>query len=126
MGKLVILAQFFGWAAAASVVAVAAEPAGVKPLPQAHAHNDYEHSRPLFDALDHGFCSVEADIWLAPEGLLVGHDKRDLKPGRTLQSLYLEPLRERVQANGGRIYAGGPMFYLLIDVKTEVEGTYAE
>src|SRR5436190_12307328 len=32
-----------------------------KPLPQLHAHNDYEHKRPLFDALDHGFCSVEAD-----------------------------------------------------------------
>ena len=29
-----------------------------------HAHNDYTHHRPLFDALDHGFASVEADIRL--------------------------------------------------------------
>ena len=36
----------------------------VVPLPNAHAHNDYEHKRPLFDALDHGFCSVEADVFL--------------------------------------------------------------
>jgi glycerophosphoryl diester phosphodiesterase len=100
----------------------AAEP---KPLPQAHAHNDYEHSRPLFDALDHGFCSVEADIWLTPDGLLIGHDKKDLKPGRTLESLYLEPLRERVKANGGRVYKDGPAFYLLIDSKTEADSTYA-
>jgi len=100
----------------------AAEP---KPLPQAHAHNDYEHARPLFDALDHGFCSVEADIWLTPDGLLIGHDKKDLKPGRTLESLYLEPLRERVKANGGRVYKDGPQFQLLIDVKTEAEATYA-
>src|SRR5262249_1980163 len=41
-------------------------PALAQPLPtpliHAHAHNDYEHTRPLFDALDQGFCSVEADI----------------------------------------------------------------
>ena len=103
----------------------AAEPASIKPLPQAHAHNDYEHARPLLDALDRGFCSVEADIWLAPGGLLIGHDRKDVRPGRTLESLYLDPLRERVQANGGRVYRGGPMFYLLIDVKTDAEATYA-
>jgi Glycerophosphoryl diester phosphodiesterase family len=97
----------------------------VKPLPRAHAHNDYEHARPLFDALDHGFCSVEADIWLTPQGLLVAHDRKDLKPGRTLQSLYLDPLRERIRASGGRVYRGGPAFYLLIDVKTDAEPTYA-
>jgi hypothetical protein len=96
-----------------------------KPLAQAHAHNDYEHARPLFDALDHGFCSVEADIWLTPKGLQIGHDKKDLKPGRTLESLYLDPLRERVKMNGGRVYKGGPEFYLLIDVKTDAEAPYA-
>ena len=26
------------------------------PLPQAHAHNDYEHARPLFDALERVWC----------------------------------------------------------------------
>jgi glycerophosphoryl diester phosphodiesterase len=103
----------------------AVEPAAVKPLPPAHAHNDYEHARPLLDALDHGFCSVEADIWLTPDGLLIGHDKKDLKPGRTLETLYLEPLRERVKANGGRVYKDGPEFYLLIDSKTEADSTYA-
>src|SRR5436853_7424002 len=103
---------------------LAVEPAAVKLLPQAHAHNDYEHARPLLDALDHGFCSVEADIWLVGGDLLVGHDRKDLKPGRTLEALYLEPLRERVKANGGRVYRGGPAFCLLIDVKTEAEATY--
>lgn len=97
----------------------------VKPLPGAHAHNDYEHERPLLDALDRGFCSVEADIWLTAEGLLVAHDRRDLKSGRTLQSLYLDPLRDRIKAHGGRVYPGGPAFYLLIDVKSDAEPTYA-
>src|SRR5581483_10264612 len=96
----------------------------VTPLPRAHAHNDYEHSRPLLDALDQGFCSVEADIWLTPEGLLIAHEKNDLRPERTLQRLYLDPLRKRVQQNGGRVYPNGPSFWLLIDVKTEAVDTY--
>lgn len=100
-------------------------PARVVPLKRAHAHNDYEHPRPLLDALDRGFCSVEADIYLTPDGLLVGHDRKDLKPGRTLEALYLDPLRARVKANGGSVYPGGPPFWLLIDVKSGAEDTYA-
>ncbi len=95
------------------------------PLINAHAHNDYEHPRPLFDALDHGFGSVEADIFLVDGGLLVGHTRQDLRPERTLEKLYLDPLRARIQANQGRVYRGGPPIYLLIDVKTDAESTYA-
>jgi glycerophosphoryl diester phosphodiesterase len=94
------------------------------PLPRAHAHNDYEHTRPLLDALDHGFCSVEADIFLRDGQLLVAHDARDLRPERTLERLYLQPLAERVKANGGRVYKDGPPFWLLIDQKTAAEPTY--
>jgi glycerophosphoryl diester phosphodiesterase len=97
----------------------------VTPLRQAHAHNDYEHKRPLLDALDHGFCSIEADIYLTDGKLLVAHEKKDVKPDRTLESLYLDPLRERAKANGGRVYPDGPTVHLLIDVKTEAEATYA-
>ena len=78
------------------VLAVATATAeDVQPLQQAHAHNDYEHARPLLDALDHGFCGVEADIYLVDGKLLVAHDRKDLRPERTLQALYLDPLRER-------------------------------
>ena len=55
------------------VVATACGAGEVIPLPRAHAHNDYRHERPLFDALDHGFCSVEADIFLVEGQLLIGH-----------------------------------------------------
>jgi glycerophosphoryl diester phosphodiesterase len=93
-------------------------------LPHAHAHNDYEHARPLADALDHGFCSVEADIFLRDGQLLVAHDARDLRPERTLERLYLQPLAARVKANRGRVYKNGPDFWLLIDQKTAAEPTY--
>ena len=100
---------------------------GAEPLPQAHAHNDYEHTRPLLDALDHGFCSVEADIWLIDGALLVAHDREKVDPQRTLQKLYLDPLLKRAKENRGRVYSGSDVleFMLLIDLKSEAEPTYA-
>ena len=112
------------WFVCAPAAAGKQDKSHVVPLPQAHAHNDYEHKRPLQDALEHGFCSVEADVFLVDGQMLVGHDRKDLRPGRTLERLYLEPLRERVRLNGGRIYPGGPAIFLLIDVKTEAKTTY--
>jgi len=110
--------------AAPSAVAERVSPA-VVPLLNAHAHNDYEHARPLFDALDRGFCSVEADVFLVEGKLLVGHARSRLRPDRTLESLYLDPLRNRVRENGGRVYRGGPpAFTLLIDLKSAGEPTY--
>lgn len=94
------------------------------PLPRAHSHNDYLHARPLMDALDQGFCSVEADIHLVDGQLLVAHDLKETRPGRTLESLYLDPLRARVKANGGRVYREGPPCTLLIDIKTDGTNTY--
>jgi hypothetical protein len=96
----------------------------VRPLLEAHAHNDYEHHRPLLDALDQGFCSVEADIYLVDGQLLVAHDRNQVKPERTLQALYLDPLRQRVRANGGRVYANGPEVSILIDIKGKWQATY--
>lgn len=94
------------------------------PLIHAHAHNDYEHARPLLDALDQGFCSVETDIFLVDGQLLVAHDREQVRPERTLQALYLDPLRERVRKNAGRVYPNGPEFSLLIDLKSGWQTTY--
>ncbi|NIL58102.1 phosphatidylinositol-specific phospholipase C/glycerophosphodiester phosphodiesterase family protein [Salinispora arenicola] len=100
---------------------------GSRPLAQAHAHNDYEHERPLLDALDHGFTSVEADIYLVDGELLVGHDPEDLQPGRTLQRLYLDPLAAWVARNHGRVYRGSRQpLQLLVDIKNTGAQTYTE
>lgn len=96
----------------------------VVPLKRAHSHNDYEHDRPLFDALDHGFCSVEADVFLVEAQLLVAHSILEVRKGRTLTKLYLEPLAERVKAGGGRVYRDGPEFTLMIDLKSDAAPTY--
>jgi len=103
-----------------------ANPGGRVVLPPAHAHNDYEHERPLVDALSRGFTSVEADVWLRDGELLVGHDEVDLDPARTLRSLYLEPLARRVQRLDGRVHRGSEApLQLLVDLKTDGPTTYA-
>lgn len=102
----------------------ASDPTKTRPLIRAHAHNDYDHERPLFDALSFGFCSVEADVFLIDGKLLVGHSRSELSAERTLESLYLDPLLDRVRQNGGRVFADGPAFTLLIDIKTNAEETY--
>lgn len=113
-------------------------------LQNAHAHNDYEHPRPLFDALEHGFISIEADVHLVGDSLFVAHDPEDIRAGRTLESLYLMPLRDLIRRNRGRVYEQGdetrdetrdetgnekgdekaPSLLLLVDIKSEAEATY--
>lgn len=96
-------------------------------LERAHAHNDYEHDRPLADALDHGFKSVEADVWLVDGKLMVAHDRHEVRPGVTLESLYLAPLRRIVRGNHGSVYPGDPDYFtLLIDFKSAAPATYRE
>jgi len=113
-------------AAVAAVLVGCAAPRLAVPvaLTHAHAHNDYEHARPLLDAIDRGFCSVEADVWSVDGRLLVAHDREDATPDRTLEAVYLEPLRDRVRANGGRVFPLGPQCTLLVDVKSDAVATY--
>ena len=92
----------------------------------AHAHNDYEHVHPLYDALNaQVFCSVEADIWLVNgTSLLVAHDLANVDPSRSLQSLYLDPMRAIAATNGGRVIPGPRPLQLLIDVKSDGTATW--
>jgi len=120
-------------AAAALILAACATPdtaladepsAEIVPLLHAHAHNDYLHPRPLLDALDQGFCSVEADVFLVDGELLVAHTQWELDKNKTLKDLYLDPLSERAKQNGGRIYRDGPVFTLLLDFKKDGSAIY--
>lgn len=94
------------------------------PLDHAHAHNDYIHARPLLGALDRGYGSVEADIHLVDGALLVAHARDSVRADRTLESLYLAPLRAWIGARGGYVYADRPPLTLLIDVKSHAESTW--
>jgi len=120
-GAAVALALGAGVPASAAPATEAAQP-----LERAHAHNDYEHDRPLLDALDHGFTSVEADVWLVDGELRVAHDLVATRPGVTLESLYLKPLAQRVREQRGAVYPGWDgSLQLLIDIKSDGPTTYA-
>lgn len=96
-------------------------------LPQAHSHNDYEQSRPLYKALENGFASIEADIWLIDNQLYVSHNRPVITPrSPTLESLYLEPLSRLVTQNYGWVYPGYDRpIQLLVDIKNDGVATYA-
>lgn len=98
-------------------------PAGTK-LTLGHAHNDYFHERPLLEALERQFASVEADIFLEDGHLLVGHTRLDLRPDRTLEGMYLQPLAEWVARHDGRVHDEPRPLLLLIDIKTDGAATW--
>lgn len=94
-------------------------------LPNAHAHNDYLHEKPLFDALSKGFTSVEADVHLVGNELYLGHWMPQMFPAKTLREFYLEPLHAILSRQNGKIYpAYEGVFYLMIDIKTDSLATY--
>ena len=95
------------------------------PLENAHAHNDYLHKRPLLDALDHGFTSIEADVFPVDGQLLVAHTFLELSKDKTLEGLYLKPLRDIAKRNSGSIYGNGKPLILLVDIKTKGVEAYA-
>lgn len=95
------------------------------PLQNGFAHNDYIHSRPLYEALENGFTNIEADIFLVKGKLIVAHVCPYFKGKRTLEALYLEPLLARITKNNGKVYAGYNVpVTLMIDIKTNADNTY--
>lgn len=77
----------------------------------AHAHNDYMHPLPFHTAFDAGFGSIEADVYPVDGVLYVAHNKKDIKPQRTLMDLYITPLLNELAKDSSR------QLKLLIDVK---------
>ena len=88
------------------------------PLLKAHAHNDYEHERPFFDAFQLGFGSIEADVYAVNGELLVGHERSQLRLNRNLKDLYIDPIIRVLKAN-----KEGNFHQLLIDSKTSSDST---
>jgi len=85
-----------------------------------HSHNDYEQSIPFWMAWQEKFGSIEADIWLQDGRLLVGHNREEIKAGRTLEEYYVRPLLSCVEKNNGHPYADTTRcLQILIDVKAD-------
>jgi len=94
--------------------------------PLIHAHNDYQKPEPLTNALSNKVFSVEADIYLSGDRLLVAHDKKELPTAKTLDSLYLQPIIELYRQHKGTISADhNYATTLVIDIKENGEAVIA-
>jgi glycerophosphoryl diester phosphodiesterase len=95
------------------------------PLDNAFAHNDYQHKRPLFEAINNGYTYIEVDVYIHKNRLVVTHVLPAIHHHRTLEGLYLQPLADYVQKNNGEVYPGytAPVT-LMIDIKSDPDKTY--
>lgn len=92
----------------------------------AHSHNDYEQKVPFWLAYNEGFGSIEADIFLRHDSLVVAHSEKELALRRTLEGYYLDNLLACVRKSGGKAFfnSNAPL-QVLIDIKTDSIRTLA-
>lgn len=83
------------------------------------AHNDYLKPRPFHNAFDLKVAYIEADVFLEKNQLLVAHTKNEIDPSKTLESMYIQPLSQKVNEANGKLYG----LTLMIDLKTEGAST---
>ena len=101
------------------VLRVAAQPA-LYTTANAHAHNDYRNTTPYWNAYQHGFGSIEADVYLRSGELIVAHDTQEIRLHRTLEQLYLLPVQSCLQQNNGSPYPDKTIqLQMLIDIKAD-------
>ncbi|MBO9202484.1 MULTISPECIES: PI-PLC domain-containing protein [Niastella] len=88
----------------------------------AHSHNDYQQTAPFYNAYNLQYGSMEADVYLNENELYVAHTLKDVEQKLTFEKVYLAPLAEMIQKNGGNVYEDtAAKLILMLDVK--VEGT---
>ena len=94
--------------------------------PLIHAHNDYQKPEPLTNALRNKAFSIEADIYLSANKLLVAHEKNELTGAKTLDSLYLQPIIELFRQHKGKVSTDNNYApVLMIDIKDNGEAAIA-
>lgn len=92
-----------------------------------HSHNDYERTAPFWEAYSQHCVSIEADVYLLDGQLLVGHDVEDLRPERTLRSLYVDPIVSLFRQNGGKMWKGSAdRLQLMVELKSATEPELSE
>lgn len=89
-----------------------------RPIPEAHAHNDYNKINPLWGALKYGFTSIEVDVFAHKGQLRVAHLGVLLNMRKNLEDMYLKPLSDLLTTREW-VYENHPEpLILMIDFKT--------
>lgn len=91
-----------------------------------HSHNDYWRPVPFWTAYSHKLYSYEADVYHVDNKTYVAHDREDIIPENTLESLYVEPIVSVYKQNDGKPWEGAVTgIQLLVDIKDDTEPTMA-
>jgi len=88
-------------------------------LPRAHSHNDYEQLHPCSDAIAARVSSIEADLWLEGEKVMVAHDRGKWRGD--FETLYLKPLNGLWERDALPVGPDG-VFLLWLDLKDASPG----
>jgi len=83
-----------------------------------HSHNDYTHKKPFYEAVQNKAFSIEADVFVVGDSLMVAHSKEEVKAGNTLEKMYLKPILALSKTKD--FYR----FQLMIDFKESWDLTY--
>ncbi|RQO77124.1 glycerophosphodiester phosphodiesterase [Pedobacter sp. KBW01] len=83
-----------------------------------HSHNDYTHNKPFYEAVQNKAFSIEADVFVVGDSLMVAHSKKEIKAGNTLDKMYLQPILAFSKTKD--FYS----FQLMIDFKESWDITY--
>ncbi|KAI1006012.1 hypothetical protein K3495_g2213 [Podosphaera aphanis] len=103
-----------------------------------HSHNDYWQPIPFYSALSVGAISIESDVWLYNDTLLVGHEQAALTPTRSFENLYIQPILDVLSRQNPSVSTFSPgtsyngvfdmnarqTLYLWVDVKTDGAETW--
>lgn len=98
--------------------------AQVKVIPVAHSHNDYTRKKPLHNALFNGFLSIEVDIFYRNGKFLVAHTVLGIRKNKSVENLYLNPLKEIVQQNNGYVFQHDTT--AILEIMIDTKGTWNE
>lgn len=88
-----------------------------KPIPNAHSHNDYLKTTPLWGALQNGCTSLEIDVFAHKNELKVAHVGFALNIRDNITDLYFKPLAAYLNEKGS-IYNNNEPLVLMIDFKS--------
>ena len=84
------------------------------------SHNDYLQDNPFEAAYSLQVGFVEADVFLHDNSLMVAHTASEIEADRTLENLYLEPIKNKIRTHHGNIFAEATrQLTLMIDLKSE-------
>tara|TARA_X000000368_G_scaffold365043_1_gene311075 strand:- start:351 stop:737 length:387 start_codon:yes stop_codon:yes gene_type:complete len=79
---------------------------------------------PLLNAIDHGYGSIEVDIFLHENSLFVAHYWWMRKKDAKIDNIYLDQLYDIFKNNNGYIYKKETPLMLLVDIKSKGNDTY--